>query len=103
MRHRILGAALLADQAVVLAPCAQCAAEQLLRAARAIIRRGIDERHTEVDGPLDGRDHLVVVATAVLRIAHLPAAEPDGRDAETSVAELALLHLTTLAPSVVSY
>src|SRR5258708_21206131 len=100
LRHGVRGDADFAHQDDVLAPGAQRAAKYFLGTTEAVIRRGIEERHTQVDGAVDGRDHLVVVAAAVLRIAHLPAAEPDGRNAETSVAELALLHLTTLAPSV---
>src|SRR5438876_5168977 len=91
-RHGIPGDAHFADEDDLVAARPECAAKHLLGAAEAVVGRCVEQRHTQIDGAIDGGDHLVVVATAVLRVAHLPAAEPDCGDAEALVAELAMLH-----------
>ena len=47
----------------------------------------------------DSGDHLLIVAAGVFRIAHLPATEAEGRDGETSVTKLALLHVASVSGS----
>jgi len=53
--------------------------------------RGVEERHAEVQRPLDRGDRLVVVAGTV-ELGHAHAAEAEGGDGELRAAEGAHVH-----------
>ena len=71
------------------APAANRPADQLLVGERAVHVGGVEQRHAEVEGAMDGGDRLRLVARAV-ELAHPHAPEADGGDLER--AESSRLH-----------
>jgi hypothetical protein len=53
---------------------------------------GVEQRHAEVDGPVDGLDDLLIVERAVCA-AQLPATEADRRALEVGISYAVSLHL----------
>src|SRR5215471_18988371 len=67
------------------------APQQLLVVSPAVHVRGVDEIDSEVERAMHDVDRLRVIALPV-RAGHGHAPEPDGRDLELAVPQLAILH-----------
>ena len=67
-------------------------ADQLFVGERAVDLGGVEEGDAALDGGADQRDTLLLLDGRAIAEAQAHAAEADGRDFQTTVAELALLH-----------
>src|SRR4030095_4915323 len=73
------------------APAPEREPQQLLVVSPAVHVRGVDEIDPQVERTMHDVDGLLVIALAV-RAGHGHAPEPDGRDLELAVPQLAILH-----------
>ena len=73
---RVAHDAALGGEHHLLAPPADGAPDELLVGIRPVHVRRVEERHAEVEGPVDGGDRLGLVGGSV-ELAHAHAAEPD--------------------------
>src|SRR5207249_5733762 len=88
----------------VLAMAFECLTEDLLAVAPSVYICGVDEIHSELDGPPDGGNGFRVVGRTVrvpVRIAaNRPRTEPDFGDLQPCATENSTLHLPRVASCV---
>ena len=75
----------------LVAPAGDRAAHQALVGLRPVHVGGVEQGDAELEGPLDGRDPVLVLDRGV-REGHAHATEADGRDLEALVSETASLY-----------
>jgi hypothetical protein len=67
-------------------------ADEFLIGVRTVDLSGVEERDTEVDGPMKQGNHVLPVRHPAVAAGHGHATEPDGRNLQAAEAEGALLH-----------
>ena len=97
--RRVAHDAALGREHHAVAPAANGASHELLVGERAVHVRGVEQRHAEVEGAVDGGDRLRLVARTV-ELAHAHAAEADGGDLER--AQSSRLHAAGVRPGTSS-
>src|SRR3989440_193054 len=71
-------------------------ANELFVGVRTVDFRGIEECDAAFDGRADERDHRLLVRWETVALAHPHAAEPEGRDFQTTRSQFAFLHVVSL-------
>src|SRR5216117_1093633 len=71
-------------------------ANELFVGVRAVDFGGIEECDTAFNGRADERDHRLLVGRDTVALAHPHAAEPEGRDFQTTRSQFAFLHVVSL-------